>query len=307
MYWERKAAIARICARLPYGDQIYKLGQKRFGALRADPTSRLSKQVEMARWLLSRGEGVSGKSFFEVGTGHVPVVPIGLYLSGAKETITVDLNRRIDWDLTRQALEWMACRRPALAALYGEDVVSREVFEERFAALVESRGNAREFLASAGIRYLAPVDAANTGLAAESVDCHSSVTVLEHIAERALGDILAEAKRILKPDGHALHFIDLSDHFQHQDKSISRINFLRFSEAEWRRLAGNRFAYCSRLRASDFLRLISDAGFRIVRCDRAIDEQSKDQLRNGFPVDAGFGHYDQDDLCTTSLRVLLKK
>ena len=33
MHWKTKAAIMRLCAALPYGDRIYKVGQKRFGRL----------------------------------------------------------------------------------------------------------------------------------------------------------------------------------------------------------------------------------------------------------------------------------
>jgi SAM-dependent methyltransferase len=307
MGWERKAMVARVCAQLPYGEKLYQLGQKRFGQLRGDPTRRLVAQLEMARWLNEYGAPVLGKTFVEVGTGHVPVIPIGFYLAGAGQTVTVDLNRRIDWELTRQALDWFATHRAQVAALYGEAIVAKPVFAERLARLVESRKNPRRFLEQAGIAYLAPKDAANTGFPAQSVDCHYSMTVLEHIPESNLRDILGEARRILKPDGLALHFIDPSDHFQHQDRSITPINFLQFSDEEWRRLAGNQFAYCNRMRASDFLRLIAERGFVVARSEPVVDQQCKDILRQGFAVDSRFSRYAADDLCTTSLRVLLRQ
>ena len=67
----------------------------------------------------------------------------------------------------------------------------------------------------------------------------------------------------MKDDGITIHFIDLSDHFQHQDKSITSINFLHYSEKEWERIAGNQFAYCNRLRAGDYLALFEEAGFDV--------------------------------------------
>jgi len=69
-------------------------------------------------------------------------------------------------------------------------------------------------------------------------------------------NVFQEAKRILNPVGGAVHFVDLSDRFQDQDPSISRITCLRFSEAEWERIAGHEFAYCNRLRASDYISLL---------------------------------------------------
>ena len=39
-----------------------------------------------------------------------------------------------------------------------------------------------------------------------------------------------------KPDGLHSHFIDMSDHFAHMDSSISIYHFLRYSEAQWKRI-----------------------------------------------------------------------
>jgi len=305
--WQQKAGVARLCARLPKGAKLYKYAQRRFGQLRADPAGRLSTQLEMAGWLSRFGSPVLHKSFFEVGTGHIPVVPIGFYLAGAEQTVTVDLNHRIDWDLTRESLKWIASRRMELAALYGEDIVPKPVFAERFAKLSELQGDPRRFLEQAGIHYLAPKDAASCGLRGETIDCHYSVTVLEHIPADPLREILREARRVLKPDGVALHFIDPSDHFGHQDKSITPINFLRYSETEWQRLAGNEFAYCNRLRSSDFLALISALGFHVARSESVVDDRSMSALQRGFPLDQRFSEYAADDLCTVSLRVMLTK
>lgn len=304
MRWQTKAAIARWCAQVPLGESLYRFGQRRFGELRVQPLPRLHAQLEMTRWLRAQGLSVRGADLLEVGTGHIPVVPIGFYLSGARRSLTLDLNRRIDWALTGQTLEWMASRPREMAALYGAEIVDPPVFEERFARLVEGRGRARQFLESAGIEYLAPRDAARTGMPAHSIDCHYSMTVLEHIPPPALQAILKEARRILKPGAVALHFIDPSDHFEQQDRSITPINFLQFSEREWLRLAGNRFAYCNRLRASDLLRLGAAAGFTLARSEATVDERSKRALREGFALDPQFAGYEVDDACTTALRVM---
>jgi hypothetical protein len=87
----------KVCASLPIGDRIYKFVQKNFGRLNANVMSRLPTQIEMARWILDQGMAIEGKRFLEVGTGHKPIVPIGFFLSGAEQIITVDLNRRLDF------------------------------------------------------------------------------------------------------------------------------------------------------------------------------------------------------------------
>jgi SAM-dependent methyltransferase len=306
MKWQYKAAVARVCARLPLGDRVYRLGQRHLGELRARPLVRLATQIDMLEWLTASGVVVRDSRVLEVGTGHMPIVPIGFYLSGARECFTVDLNRRVDWRLTRHCLEWMVSHSGEVASLYRAELVEPAVFAERFARLRELCHTPRRFLECAGIHYLAPRDAADTGLPSASIDCHCSVTVLEHIAPGVLRDILVEAKRLLKPRGVALHFVDPSDHFAHADPSITLTNFLRYPEAEWLRIAGNEFAYCNRMRASDVMALAASLGFSVVRAETKVDERSVMSLRRGFRVDARFAGYSAEDLATTALRVMWK-
>ncbi len=304
MRYQYKARVMKACASFPFGDKVYRLMQKRFGRLDANPMNRLLIQMEMARWILNHGGIVEGHTFLEVGTGHKPVVPIGFFLSGAAGVITVDLNSRLDYDLTRQALSWIANNREVMETLFCE-VIDSTILRERLTMVERLQSEPKRFLVEANIQYQAPSDAAQTGLPDNSVEFHFSVTTVEHISQRVIESIFVEAKRILTDDGLAIHFIDLSDHFQHQDHSITKINFLRFSEDQWLQLAGNQFAYCNRLRVSDHLALFRQTGFSVVHSEEAMDEESLDVLRSGFPLDSSFRIYEEKDLCTTTLRVML--
>ena len=118
---------------------------------------------------------------------------------------------------------------------------------------------------------------------------------------------MMEAQRVLRGNGVLLHFVDMTDHFAHTDSSISKINFCRFSEEEWLKMAGNKFSYCNRLRASDHLRLIGEAGFKVIEAKKASDNESVQRIRSGeFSLDESFVHYDIDDLCFTGLKVLAR-
>ena len=310
MRWQHKAKIMKTCALLPSGGGIYRFIQKTFGRLKADPMSRISEQVEMARWILEMGGKVEGKTFFEVGTGHCPIVPIGFFLCGAEQVITVDLHRRLDFGILKKALVWMAENRDEIYGYY-DGVANPQIAQitqiiERMDLIDRLKHNPKKFLSEANIVYLAPADAANINLPDSSVDYHISTTVFEHIPGESIERILKEAKRILKKDGIAIHFIDLSDHFQHQDRSITGINFLRYSEKEWNKIAGNQFAYCNRLRVSDYLALFREAGFDVCHKKVQEDEEAKESMRKGFVVDEKFRDYSVDDLCTTGFRVALK-
>jgi hypothetical protein len=137
---------------------------------------------------------------FSEGAGHVPLVPIGFFLCGAGRVMSVDLHRRIDWGLTRDSLQWIAAHRSEVWALY-QGLVSEKVFNERFAILVGLAHEPERFFKEAAIDYLAPMNAADTDLPDHCVDCHFSVTTLEHIPPKDLRDIFVEARRILTRGG----------------------------------------------------------------------------------------------------------
>ena len=297
----------KVCALLPAGGSIYRFIQKNFGRLKANPMSRIPMQIEMSRWIFEMDREVDGKRFFEVGTGHCPIVPIGFFLCGAEEVVTVDLNRRLDIGILEKSLVFMAENRDEIWEYY-DGVAKRAVFDERMDLIERLRHSPEKLLSEANIVYLAPTDAAKTKLSDASVDYHISTTVFEHIPKVDIKKILKESRRILKEKGVAIHFIDLSDHFQHTDSSISRINFLRYSDSEWERIAGNEFAYCNRLRASDYLKVFKGLGFTIDRRETLVDQESvRIVSEDKIALHSRFAAYAPEDLCTTSLRILLSQ
>ena len=72
-------------------------------------------------------------------------------------------------------------------------------------------------------------------------------------------------------------------------------------------IAGNQFAYCNRLRAADYLTLFNEVGFDIIHTEKVIDKNSMNKIQDGFKVNEKFDSYKLDDICTTSLKIMLKK
>ncbi len=295
----------KACSLMPFGDRIYRHIQKSFGRLKANPMMRLSTQTDMLRWIIDMGGNVEGETIFEVGTGHCPIAPIGFFLSGAEKVITVDLNRRLDFEILKQSLYWMSENKDQISNLYN-DIVRKSEIAERMLMLERLKDHPKDFLDEAKIKYLAPADAGSTSLEDSIVGYHISATVFEHIPRREIMRILCETKRIIKRNGIAIHFIDLSDHFQHQDSRLLRINFLRYSEKQWDSIAGNEFAFCNRLRASDYYKLFERSGFELCRKMVQQDLVALDAKRSGFEVDQKFFDYEDTDLCITELKVALR-
>ena len=306
MRWRQKALIQKTFSRLPGGDYLYRLVQKRFGTLDSDPWFRLPHLLAMLRAMGKAGFDPAGKAFFEVGSGHKPIMPLGFFLAGAAKVTTVDLNRRMDPVIVLDMLGRMNEDAARIRAELGAEVPAK-LIEPRLKALRDFQGSLQQLLELTRIEYLAPADAAHTDLKNESIDCHFSTTTLEHISLPVLHDIFREARRLLKPDGVAVHFIDLSDHYQHQDPTISKINFLKYSAEEWQKIAGNRFAYTNRLRAPDFRRMFAETGFEPILEDLDVDPESLDALAGGFKPDAAFRGLSPQDLCTTGMQLVMRK
>jgi hypothetical protein len=302
MRWTTKARIQRICAAAPGGGSAYRQLQRRLGRLAPDPFRRLPQHARMMRELTALGMRIDGTRCLEIGTGHVPTAPVALHLLGAREIVTVDLHRRLQPDLTTAMLRSLVAAEGRLQELY-DGLVDPTALRDRLGVIADLAGRPRELFRQIGIRYLAPGDASRMPEPDGSFDLSFSMTVLEHVTPPALRAILAESRRLLHPRGFAAHLIDPSDHFAHQDPSITRINFLRYSSREWARIAGNEYAYCNRLRAPQLLRAFTDAGLRLERCDRVVDPESRAALDRSFPLHEDFRSFDPVDLCTTELTV----
>lgn len=238
--------------------------QKHFGALRdVNPTSHLTAAVQIWRLIQQAGRDPSGKVFLEVGTGRVPTVPLAYWLMGAKGTATFDLNPYMSNELVVDSLHYMSRNRDAIREVFGS-LLDSSRFDELLAYFDSGRYSIEGLLSMAGINYFAPGDAANTDLADRSIDFHTSYSVFEHIPPEVLKSILAEGNRLISDDGLFVHRIDYSDHFAHSDTAISPINFLQFSEIQWKRYAGNRFMYMNRLRHDDYEAMFESMGHKIV-------------------------------------------
>lgn len=302
MRWQRKALIQKVCALVPGGGAVYPELQRRFGSLTDDPFRRLPQHASMLRTLKQLGFDLEGARCLEIGTGHLPIAPVAFWLMGAAEVATVDLHPRLHAPLTASMLRRLTAD-DRVASLYA-GLVEPDALAARLDVLRGLHGKSlHRIFERLGIRYVAPGDASRMPDPDGSFDLSFSMTVLEHVTPRALTALLTESRRLLGHDGYAAHLIDPSDHFAHQDTSITRINFLRFSSREWRRVGGNEYSYCNRLRAPQLEQAFTAAGFHIEHTDRTVDEPSREALGAGFPLHPDFARFSPAELATTELVV----
>jgi SAM-dependent methyltransferase len=125
--------------------------------------------------------------------------------------------------------------------------------------------------------------------------------VLEHVKREALPHLTAETRRILKPQGWAVHSIDTADHLEHYDRSVSPKLYLSFSEETWRRLCENEVQYINRMQRGEWLELFKANGFELI------EEEARRVDIGDLNLADRFVHMDREDLECTVLRLALRK
>ncbi len=259
MRWLAKAALQRGLGVLPEGERLNYLFQRHVAHSLPAGESAFRRKFSRARQHLqayeehgpgtSRGEAV----FYEFGAGWDLAIPLSYACLGVGRQVLVDIRPSARVELVNESL-----------GVFGRlwDELEREAGRElrRLGGPVASLAELEERL---GIAYLAPRDARATGFPAESIDFVSSTDTCEHIPEDDLARIFAECGRLLRPGGVFSCRIDLQDHYAYFDRSLSRYNFLRFSDRGWR-LVSSPLHFQNRLRAPDYLRLVREAGLELV-------------------------------------------
>lgn len=263
--WVLKAVVQKGISLLPYKHRINYLFQKyvtkgvQLSSLYFE--DRLIHLKEHLYFFRKYKGGISDCDTLELGTGWYPVVPLGLFLAGARRMHTVDISalmNKANLCLTLQCyLEWQesGALKPYLTPLPERLAVARQLLNEADELSLE------QLLEHLNLNYLVR-DARRLDLADNSIQLITSNNTFEHIYPNILREILLEFKRILAKEGVMSHFIDMSDHFAHLDGKISIYHFLRFSEKSWKWI-DNDVQPQNRWRLEQYRRMYKDIGIVI--------------------------------------------
>ena len=257
--WHLKAVIQKTISFMPNGHKINHWFQKNItkGVYLGDEYfyDRL-EHVKHHIGAFSKFCGsIEGKKTLELGTGWYPVIPFSFFLAGAAEINTLDISNLTNKEKLKDTIG-------RFIELIEQDRLKDyiEVKPERVAILQEVHETFESLsfeaiLSKLQINYLI-VDARNVQhLADRSIDLVHSNNTFEHVYPAILKDILKEFKRLVKADGLQSHFVDMSDHFAHFDKSINIYNFLQYSNKAWDRVIDNSIQPQNRWRFAQFVDL----------------------------------------------------
>lgn len=289
----RKSAVLRsvVKASLPlrgYLRQI-KRSVRPYEDTPANSTLAVKQGIYIIECLRAQGVDVTG-DVMELGAGWLPIVPLLFHLAGTKHLILTDVERLMDFrTLARAKVRILENLSLVATALRQSEASLSSRLSEGFAPDYVVPWDSRSYLSS-------------------SVDIIYSRAVLEHIPPFTIEQMFADFGRILRPTGAMCHVIDNSDHWEHHDKTLSRVDFLRYEEGFYWKLATlDPQAYQNRLRHSDYLRLFRKHDWTVAFVDGNPDERCLVDLQT-LPLARRFRSYPPQDLAVlTSTFVLLSE
>src|SRR4029453_13616085 len=227
MDWRVKGIVQKVLSRTPGGEWLNDRLQGTIGELRSleeNVATKIRDWTSLHDLLRESGFSLRGAEILEVGTGWHPTLPLCFSLAGVSRCTTLDRTRHLSPALTRRVVASLRRHLSALAEATGRGL-----------AALEGDGGGPAGGAGGPDRPPAPPAAAGTGRAAGSVDLVYSNSVLEHVPPDGILELLAEARRILRPGGIVAPCVACNDHYAHFDPRISFVNYLQFSDAEWTR------------------------------------------------------------------------
>lgn len=279
--WILKAIIQKIISYLPFSHNINYIFQKYVtkGVYLTDEYfyDRLGHAREHLKSFSKYTDKKTAESCLEIGTGWYPIIPISLYLVGSEKIYSVDISfltskKRIATTLHK----FIECYDNNKLSEYINFIPER--YENVKRILQEyDKLSLEEILKKLNIIYLIE-DARKLSLGNNSIDLINSNNTFEHIYPELLIPILKEFRRVVKKQGGIMsHFIDMSDHFAHFDKSITIYNFLQFSDKQWKWI-DNSIQPQSRIRIYDYKQIFAD--LKIPITEESLREGNIEELKS---------------------------
>lgn len=152
-----------------------------------------------------------------------------------------------------------------------------------------------------GLRYVVDDEGSLNRFEDESFNLIVSSGVLEHVHESRLLYFVKEIYRLLKPNGYSIHHIVLGDHLAFYDKSVSKKNYLQYSDSVWKRRFENSVQYFNRVQRPEWIDIFECAGLEPV------EEFVWTEDIGSIEVDKKYQKFGRNDLECTILKIVHKK
>lgn len=276
MRWQFRFAKDAIFGILPFSQQLRRLKRMVVPYNIEIDVVTLEQGIRQAQMIEESGLTVLDRNLIEIGTGWKPLIPLVMYLKGCREILMVDSQRLLDKNIVLGVVRSLLPHKVMLARACGTDeaaIVEKLTIDESLTL--------DEIFRKFHMTYLAPVDFTRMDLADGSTDVIITRAVLEHVPPEVIRGIFRRSHSLLSRNGRMCHIIDNSDHWEHRDKRLSRLNYLKFSDGFFKWL--NRFNpldYQNRLRHFEYIDMLNDSAFEIIYEEKTLDRKALEDLNS---------------------------
>lgn len=258
-HWYHRALLYKVMATIPQGEALLGAVRTRIGGLKHFTLGkRLGAINEMLEMYQHSGESVVGKHIAEIGSGWHPYLAAIFYCMGAAKITLTDISPHIQQEYVVQTINYLLENLEHISEATG---LSTHQLRVRLLELDPKEKAWQEVWQERGISYYAPFDFTRTDWSEKAVDMVYSNSCLGYVPRPILEKIGRESCRILKNGGWLMHNITTYDDYSSSDRSISAINFLKFSERSWSLIGNSKLHFQNRLRPNAYLTLFGAAGF----------------------------------------------
>jgi hypothetical protein len=224
----------------------------------------------------------------EFGVGRNLLTPLLLSAAGARQIFAFDIERLVTLEQINHVIRQLEKLDIPCPGQAWREIENIEVDLMRYYR----------------INYLAPCDVRNTMLPPGSIDFVCSTSTLEHIARADIVSIVTECRRLCSQSALMSFIIDYHDHYSTSDSAITRFNFYRYSDSNWRWFnPPNHFQ--NRMRHSDYEALFDSCGLKALEKRAVIPPYNEKELQ-AIPLSREFVHYSTADLAALNGFFLLK-
>ncbi|WP_159105443.1 class I SAM-dependent methyltransferase [Thiorhodococcus drewsii] len=256
MNWKQLLVKKALIGRIPFIENIRLIKRKIFGyPPNTDNLELTLKHYERIKSSIEQSNKTIKESIIlEIGSGWFPTIPILLARDGAKRIFMSDLNVHMD-NITFSATS---------------DYLKNRFPNDEFVQKIEN-------IAPLPIEYLAPFD--SSILPDKTLDLVISRTVLEHIPKNDIYTLFSSLRRKISERGIMVHLIDHSDHFEHHDKSISKLNFLTWSEEKHALINFLARDGENRMRHHEYHQIFVDSGFEVIGEETDLHKETMEKIK----------------------------
>lgn len=291
--WINKSVAQKVISWLPFPNSCNYLFQRYITRSQVMDAAAFAFKLRHCRRHLAGyfagGRLKSGFRVLEIGTGWHPIIPVALYLCGARKIFTIDKTGLLNGHRVRETVRLFLELEPGALA-EALPWLRRERLR-KLRAVAARRFSVARMLGCLGIEPIVG-DAQRTGLPARSIDFVFSNSVIQEIPAQVVQGIFAETRRVAAPGALISHYINMADYRAMSDSSLTPFDFLRYSRRQWK-LLSNSLVMLNRLRVADYRALHRNFGLKMLREENEMGLPA--ELR-GVPLAEQFRGYPMEDL-----------